>query len=141
MNSDRRGMRAFVAVVGALAWSLGFAVWAYVGAAGTECISSATGETCRSTPLARGFGRELLAVLAPAVVCLAVWVLLRRYCTRGELLARSGAATLAGIFAVFCVLAAASVGLLLLPIALLLVLAVAATEPPPPEGPARRPLP
>jgi hypothetical protein len=130
----RRGMGAFLAVVGALTWSLGFAVWAYVGAAGTECIVSATGETCRSTPLAHGLGRELLAVLAPAIVCLVAWVLLRRYCTRGEPLARGAAAALAALFAVFCLLAVASVGLLLFPIAGLLVLAVAATEPPPPAG-------
>jgi hypothetical protein len=126
----RRGFGPLLAVVGALKWSLGFAVWAYVGAAGTECISSATGETCRSTPLAHGVGGELLAVLAPAIACVAVWVLLRRYCTRGEPLARRTAKLLAALFAVFCLLAVASIGPLLFPVALLLVLAVAATRPP-----------
>jgi hypothetical protein len=76
-----------------------------------------------------------LAVLAPAIMCLLVWVLLRRYCTRGNRLARGFAAALAGVFTVFCWRAALSVGAQLLPIALLIVLAVAATEPPS-EGPA-----
>jgi hypothetical protein len=109
--SPGRGIRAFLAVLGALAWSLGFAIWAYVGAAGTECILMPAGETtCRSTPLAHGFGRELLAVLVPAMVCLVVWVLLRRYCTRGGWLARGVAAALAALFVAFCWLAALSVG-------------------------------
>jgi hypothetical protein len=128
---QRRGIGAFLAVVGALGWSLAFAVWAYVGATGTECISSATGEMCRSTRLAHGFGRELLAVLAPAMVSLVVWVLLRHYCTRGQPLAIGAAAALGALFAVFCFLAAASSGLLLMPTAALLGLAVAATRPPP----------
>jgi hypothetical protein len=133
-------MGAFLAVVGAFAWSLGFAIWAYVGAAGTECIVSPAGETCRSTPLAHGFGRELLAVLVPAMVCLVVWVLLRRYCTRGGWLARGLAAVLAALFLAFCWLAALSVGPLLFPIAVLLVVAVAATEPPASEGPGSVPV-
>lgn len=133
---NRRGVGPFLAVVGALMWSLGFAVWAYVGVAGTECTGGATGETCRSTPLVQGIGRELLAVLAPAIASLVVWVLLHRYCTRGEPLARGTAVALAALFAIFCLLAAASLGLLLLPIALLLVFAVAATAPPPTAGPA-----
>jgi hypothetical protein len=133
--SPGRGVGAFLAVLGALAWSLGFAIWAYVGAAGTECTLMPAGETtCRSTPLAHGFGRELLAVLVPAMVCLLVWVLLRRYCTRGGWLARGVAAALAALFVAFCWLAALSVGPLLLPIAVLLVVAVAATEPPAPTG-------
>lgn len=132
----RRGIGPFLAVVGALMWSLGFAVWAYVGVAGTECTSGATGETCRSTPLVQGIGRELLAVLAPAIACVVVWVLLHRYCTRGKPLARGTAVALAALFGIFCLLAVASVGLLLLPIALLLVLAVAPAAPPPSAGPA-----
>jgi hypothetical protein len=133
----RRGIGALLAVVGALTWSLAFAVWAYIGVAGTECITSATGETCRSTPLAHGVGRELLAVLAPAIACVAVWVLLRRYCTGGEPLPRRTAVVVAALFAVFCLLAVASVGLFLFPVALLLVLAVAATESPPPTTPTQ----
>jgi hypothetical protein len=133
----RRRIGALLAVVGALTWSLAFAVWAYIGVAGTECITSATGETCRSTSLAHGVSRELLAVLAPAIACVAVWVLLRRYCTRGEPLARRTAVVVAALFAGFCLLAVASVGLILFPVALLLVLAVAATESPPPTTPTQ----
>ena len=111
---------------------MAFAVWAYVGAAGTECIVSASGgETCRSIPLAHGFGRELALVLLPAIVCLVVWGLLRRYCTRGRLLARGAAAVLAALFVVFCFLSALSIGVLLFPTAALLAVAVAATQPPP----------
>jgi hypothetical protein len=135
---QRRGIGAFLAVVAALGWSLAFAVWAYAGAAGTECIVSTTGrETCRSTPLAHGFGRELVLVLSPAIVCLMVWMLLRRYCMRGQLLARGAAAVLATLFAVFCYLAALSIGALLFPTAVLLALAVVATQPPP-TGPSLR---
>src|SRR5918992_717401 len=131
MMRQRRGIGAFLAVVGALGWALAFAIWAYVGAAGTECIVSATGpEQCRSTPLVDGFGRELGLVLAPAVVCLVVWVLLRRYCTRGQRVAFGAAAVLAALFGAFCWLAALSIGTLLLPTAALLALAVATTPPP-----------
>ena len=130
--SQRRGIGAFLAALAALGWSLGFVAWAYLGAAGTECIISATGETCRSTPLARGFGRELLPVMAPAIVCVVVWVLLRRYCTRGRRLALGAASVLTALFAVFCWLAALSVGVLLMPVAGLLGFAVVTTEPPPP---------
>jgi hypothetical protein len=137
--SQRRGIGAFLAVLAALGWSLAFAVWAYVGTAGTECIISTTcTETCRSTPLAHGLGRELLAVMAPAIVCVVVWVLLRRYCTRGQRLALGAAAVLTALFAVFCWLAALSVGVLLMPTAVLLGFAVLATEPPPSLAPARR---
>lgn len=128
---QRRGIGAFLAVLAALGWSLAFAVWAYLGAAGTECIISTTGEeTCRSTPLAHGLGQELLAVTAPAIVCVVVWVLLRRYCTRGQRLALGAAAVLTALFAVFCWMAALSVGVLLMPTAVLLGFAVLATEPP-----------
>jgi hypothetical protein len=131
LMQERRGIGAFLAVVGGLAWSLAFAIWAYVGAAGTECTFTTTGaETCRSTPLVHGFGRELGLVLAPAIVCLVVWVLLRRYCTRGQRVALGAAAVLAGLFAAFCYLAALSIGALLFPTAALLALAVAATQPP-----------
>jgi Na+/H+-dicarboxylate symporter len=128
---QRRGIGAFLAVVGALAWSIGFAVWAYVGAAGNECIISTAGaERCRSTPLVHGFGRELVLVLTPAIVCLVVWALLRRYCTRGQRTALGAAALLAGLFAAFCYLAGLSIGPLLLPSAGLLLSAVAITQPP-----------
>jgi hypothetical protein len=135
---QRRGIGAFLAVVGALGWSLAFAIWAYVGAAGTECVVTTAGaERCRSTPLVDGLGGERLLVLAPAIVCLVVWALLRRYCTRGRRVAFGSAALLAGLFAAFCFLAGFSVGLLLFPTAVLLGLAVAATPPPSP-GPSFR---
>jgi hypothetical protein len=137
VNWHRRGIGALLAVVGALTWSVAFAVWAYVGVAGTECIAGANGETCRSTPFTDGSGRELLVVLAPAITCVAVWALLHRYCSRGERLARRTAVMVAALLAVFCLLAVASVGLFLFPVALLLVLAVAATESPPPTTPTR----
>jgi hypothetical protein len=128
---QRRGIGAFLAVVGALVWALAFAIWAYVGAAGTECIVGTTGaESCRSTPLVHGFGRELALVLAPSIVCLAVWVLLRRYCTCGQRAALVAAAVLAGLFGAFCYLAALSIGVLLFPTAALLALAVATVPPP-----------
>jgi hypothetical protein len=135
---QRRGIGAFLAVVGALGWSLAFVIWAYVGAAGTECVVSTAGaERCRSTPLAHGFGRELVLVLAPSIVCLLVWVLLRRYCTRGQRVALGAAAVLAGLFGVFCFLAALSIGVLLFPTAALLALAVAITPPPSAAPPLR----
>ena len=128
---ERRGIGPFLAVLAALAGSVAFAVWAYAGAAGTECIVTTTGiESCRSTPLAHGLGRELIAVLAPSLVCGVVWVLLHRYCTRGNRLALGGAAMLTALFTLFSVLALLSIGALLMPIALLLGFAVAATEPP-----------
>jgi hypothetical protein len=128
----RRGMGAFLAVLGALMWSLGFVVWAFVGAAATECIVTVSGTTsCSSMPLVDGLGLEALALLAPAAVCLAVWALLRRYCSAGRRLAYVGAVVLVGLFAVFCWLAGLSIGVLLAPIALLLMFAVAATSPPP----------
>jgi hypothetical protein len=138
---QRRGIGAFLAVVGALGWSLAFAIWAYVGAAGTECIVSTTDAVrCRSTPLIHGFGRELVLVLTPTVVCLVVWVLLRHYCTRGQRVAFGTAAVLVALFAAFCYLAALSIGALLFPTGALLALAVAATQPPPTGPPLRGPL-
>jgi hypothetical protein len=131
---QRRGIGAFLAVIGALGWSLAFAIWAYVGAAGTECVVSTAGaETCRSTPLVHGFGRELALVLAPSIVCLVVCLLLRRYCTRGRRVALGAAAVLAGLFGAVCYLAALSIGALLFPAAALLALAVATTPPPAPS--------
>ena len=130
MRQHRRGIGPFLAVLTALAWAIGFAVWSFVGDAYTECISSAAGETCSTGPLVSGLGPELLAVLAPAAVCLATWALLHRYCSRGTRLARLTAAGLAGLSGLACLAAALSVGVLLMPVALLLLVAVAATEPP-----------
>ena len=130
MKAHRRGLVPFLAVLAALTWAIGFAVWSYVGDAYMECVSSAAGETCSSGPLVSGFGAELLAVLAPAAVCLATWTLLHRYCSRGTRLARVTAAALAGLSGLACLAAALSVGVLLMPVALLLLVAVAATEPP-----------
>jgi hypothetical protein len=132
MTADvrRRGGSAVAAVLAALVWALGFAVWTVAGSGTTTCTGTATGRTCSSAPLIGELGPGFAAALAPALVCVAAWVLLRRYCVRGARGAHRAAGTLVALLAAFCLVSIASIGLLLLPTAVLLAVATATTEPP-----------
>jgi hypothetical protein len=123
-------MKAFLAVQAALAWSVGFVVWALAGSAATSCVETAAGETCSSEPLIGNLWPEAAVASIPVAICLTMWLLLRRYCTRGSHIAYAAAIGLLTLFGFVCFLAVLSVGALLLPIALLLGAAVALTEPP-----------
>lgn len=127
---QRRGTGAVLALLAALAWSLGFAIWAVAGTASTTCTGTIGGETCSSSPLVGGFDPLVLAVLAPAAVCLASWLLLRRYCTTGDPRARRAVTGLVALLSAFCVLAGFSVGIFVAPVALALWIALSQTEPP-----------
>ncbi len=114
---------ALVALAAAGLWAVAFAVWAYAGTAERSCVSVDNGpETCESHPLVEDLGPELLLVLAPAAVSVAVWMLLRRG-------ARGAATALVAVLGVFCIVSGFSVGLLLLPVAALLAVGVAVTRP------------
>jgi hypothetical protein len=129
-HMDRRGMAAFLATQAALAWSAGFVVWALIGSAATSCTGTAAGEICTTEPLITRVWPEVLTASIPIGVCLLVWLLLHRYCSRGNRAAYAAAILLVTLFAIVCFLALLSIGSLLAPIALLLGAAVAATEPP-----------
>jgi hypothetical protein len=125
----RPGSGPFLAVSTASALTAAFAAWAMFGAAYTSCSSSGAGETCVDRPLVGGLGAGTLAASAPLLVSLLVWWLLRRSCSGGGRTPRYAAAGVVGALAVFTVLAAASIGLFLMPVTSLLVVAVATTQP------------
>ena len=103
-----RGFGAFLATVAALGGAIAFAVRAPFGGAVSE---------------------ELLVWL-PAAVCLVVWFLLHRFCSRGSRLSRAGATGIVAVALAFCAIAVLSIGPLLLPVALLLLVALLATPGP-----------
>jgi hypothetical protein len=125
----RPGTGPLLAVSAASALAAAFVAWAMFGAVYVSCSSNGGRETCADRPLVDEFGAGALAVSAPLLVSLLVWWLLHRSCSGAGRVPRRAAATVAGGLAVFSALAAASTGLLLMPIASLLVVAVATTEP------------
>jgi hypothetical protein len=75
--------------------------------------------------------RALLVVALPAVISLAVWFALWRQCAHGGRVSSYLAWTCVSLLAGFCVLALASVGLFVAPVAVLLARAASLT----PSGP------
>lgn len=69
----------------------------------------------------------LIPVGIPAVVSAAVWLALWHRCTRGGSVSGVVAWTCVSLLAVFCLLALASIGLFVIPVAVLLACAASAT--------------
>jgi hypothetical protein len=69
----------------------------------------------------------LVPVAVPAVISVAVWLALWRKCSRGGSVGAAVAWTGVSVLAVFCLIALASIGLFVLPVALLLGCAASLT--------------
>ncbi len=115
------GRRAFAYTVIAFLWSVGLLVAALV----VPVYGSAT--------LVDENGSHVLLVVAvPAVISLAVWAALWRKCSHGSRAGGWVAWTGVSLLSGFCLLALASIGLLVVPAAVLLASAALLT----PSGPA-----
>jgi hypothetical protein len=111
-----RGRRAFVLTVLAGVWSIGL----FVAALLAPVYGSAT--------LVEENGSRVLLVMAvPAVISAAVWLALWRKCTRGGSVSGVVAWTSVSLLSVFCLLALASIGMLVIPVAVLLAWAASVT--------------
>jgi hypothetical protein len=111
-----RGRRAFVLTLLALVWSIGLLV--------TALFAPAYGST---TLVQENGSGVLIPVGIPAVISVAVWLALWRRCTRGGSVSGVVAWTCVSLLVVFCLLALASIGLFVIPVAVLLACATSAT--------------
>ena len=110
------GRRAFVLTVLAFVWS--------VGLLAAALFAPAYG----STTLVEENGSGVLLVVAfPAVISAAVWLALWRRCTRGGAVSRVVAWTCVSLLGIFCLIALASIGLFVIPVAVLLACATSLT--------------
>jgi hypothetical protein len=83
-----------------------------------------------STTLVEENGSGVLFVVAfPAVISAAVWLALWRRCTRGGAVSRVVAWTCVSLLGIFCLIALASIGLFVIPVAVLLACAASLTTP------------
>ena len=81
-----------------------------------------------STTLVEENGSSVLLVVAfPAIVSAAVWLALWRRCTRGGAVSGVVAWTCVSLLALFCLIALASIGLFVIPVAVLLACATSVT--------------
>ena len=81
-----------------------------------------------STTLVQENGSGVLLVVAfPAVISAAVWLALWRRCTRGGAVSGVVAWTCVSLLGVFCLIALASIGLFVIPVAVLLACATLVT--------------
>lgn len=111
-----RGHRAFVLTASAFVWSIGLLAAALLAPA----YGSAT--------LVDENGSWVLVVVAvPAVISTLVWLALWRKCTRGASVSGVMAWTCVSLLAVFCLIALASIGMFVIPVAVLLAWAAAVT--------------
>lgn len=111
-----RGRRAFVLTVVAFAWSIGLLVAAL--------LAPAYGST---TLVQENGSGVLIPVGIPAAISAAVWLALWRRCTRGGSVSGVVAWTCVLLLALFCLIALASIGLFVIPVAVLLACATSAT--------------
>jgi hypothetical protein len=125
----RAGPQAFWLTVTAFLWSA-----ALVGAAfvlplyGSSSTSSTGAHSSASLTLVQVNGpRVLIPVGLPLIIVALVWAALHRKCSRGGRVPGYLAWTFVGILAAGCLVAIASVGLLIVPVAALLVCAAAIT--------------
>ena len=111
-----RGRRAFVLTLLALIWSIGLLAAALFA------------PEYGSTTLVQENGSGVLfPVGIPAVVSAAVWLALWLRCTRGGSVSGVVAWTCIAVLTGFCLLALASIGLFVIPVAVLLACAASAT--------------
>jgi hypothetical protein len=115
-SPSAHGRRAFVLTVLAFLWSVGLLVAAAVAPVyGSETLVDENG---------RGV---LLVIAVPAFITALVWIALWRKCSRGGRVSEYFAWTCISGLGGFCVLGLASIGLLVVPVALLLARAVSLT--------------
>jgi hypothetical protein len=112
------GRKAFVLTVLAFVWSIGLLVAAL--------LAPAYGST---TLVEENGSGVLLAVAVPAIISAAVWLALWRRCTRGGAVSGVVAWTCVLLLGVFCLIALASIGLFVVPVAVLLACAASVTPP------------
>ena len=111
-----QGRRAFVLTLLAFVWSIGLlAVALYAPEYGSTTLVQENGTGV------------LIPVGIPAVISAAVWLALWRRCTRGGAVGGVVAWTCVSLLAVFCLIALASIGLFVIPVAVLLACATSAT--------------
>ena len=115
VQSSRR-RRAFVLTLLALVWSIGLLVMALFAP-----------EYGSTTLVQENGAGVLIPVGIPAVISAAVWLALWRRCTRGGSVSGVVAWTCVSLLVVFCLLALASIGLFVIPVAVLLACATSAT--------------
>jgi hypothetical protein len=125
----RAGRQAYRLTVAAFVWSA-----ALVGAAfvlplyGSSSTSSTEAHSSASLTLVQVNGPRVLIVMGlPLVIVALVWAALHRKCSRGGRLPGYVAWTFSGMLAAGCLVAIASVGLLIVPVAALLLCAAAIT--------------
>jgi hypothetical protein len=112
------GRQAFVLTVLAFLWS--------VGLLAAALFAPAYGST---TLVQENGSGVLIPVGIPAVISAAVWLALWRRCTRGGAVSRVVAWTCVSLLALFCLIALASIGLFVIPVAVLLACATSLTTP------------
>jgi hypothetical protein len=111
-----RGRRAFVLTLLAFAWSTGLLVAAlYAPEYGSTTLVQENGSGV------------LIPVGIPAVISAAVWLALWCRCTRGGAVSGVVAWTCVSLLGLFCLIALASIGLFVMPVAVLLAGATSLT--------------
>jgi hypothetical protein len=110
------GRQAFVLTVLAFVWS--------VGLLAAALFAPAYGST---TLVQENGSGVLIPVGIPAVISAAVWLALWRRCTRGGAVSGVVAWTCVSLLGVFCLIALASIGLFVIPVAVLLACATLVT--------------
>jgi hypothetical protein len=139
---ETRGRRAFALTATAFLWCVGLLLAALVVPVygGTQTTGGPGGASVTTNPSATLVGENglgiLLVVAVPALVTALVWIALHDQCSRGRRSSGYLAQGLIGLLAAFCLLAALSIGLFLLPVALLLGCAATLTPTGAPPGSA-----
>lgn len=131
-RSSRPGWWAFGLTTGAVLWGLCLIIAAFVVPAYSGSESDSAGRVLSTSATliqVNGLG-ALAPVSIPFAVAAVVWLVLRHRCSHGS---RAGIAwALTGLLLAYAVVAAASIGLFILPIVVLLAIAVRLT----PNGPS-----
>jgi hypothetical protein len=131
MNA-RSGRWAFRLTAVAFAWSSGLVAAALLAPfyGGTSRTGSGPAVSTSSTLVDVNGAGVLVVAAIPAILTVIVWIALHRRCSRGS--SRAAGLARAAVFAlaVLAVVGAASIGLLVLPVALLLGAAVSLTPSP-----------
>lgn len=137
MSQDevRRGRQAFWLTVAAFAWSVALvAAAAWLPVYGSSSASSAGAHFSGSLTLVQVNGLWALVPMGvPLIVVVLAWAALYRKCSRGSRLAGYVAGGLLAVLLAGCLVALASVGLFIVPVAVLLARAVVIT----PSGSSR----
>lgn len=128
-SEARRGRQAFWFTIAAFMWSaalIGAAFWLPVY--GSSSTSSTGAHSSASLTLVQVNGlRVLIPMGVPLIIVALAWVALHRKCSRGGRVAGYVAGALVGMLVAGCLVAIASVGLLIAPVAALLARAAAIT--------------